>query len=460
MREGIGKVRAVSVAAALLTLFVIAQPRQAWAVTCSECTCDAAEQSLTQAYVAAQNQQTRTYFGTSGSVNGAGQGTGQLGETQNHATDTVFITNLNSALQMMSEQFVTTMMSQAMIIGSFLDAKQQLETQLLLQKLTAEAHKDYQPSAGMCAFATNIRSLGMSDHTASLTRTTLSQRAIQRQLGEGVALGSLGADDDRSNRFGQFATRFCDINDNNRLAGVANTGLQLICAGNVRSNLANLNRDVDFTRMVADPDTMLVDMADPARGRDTESAFAMQANLYGHDLMSRIPRTLLNDDASMDEVVDFRSVLAKRSIAEASFNTIVGLKAMGSTGDAGLNSTETMKYMTFLLKDLGIAEEEIPGLIASAATADEARPSYYAQLRLLAKRIYQRPDFYIDLYDTPANVKRKKVAMQGINSILEREIHESRQRSEAILSQILELKVARRQKAVENQLGGASLEKQ
>ena len=65
------------------------------------------------------------------------------------------------------------------------------------------------------------------------------------------------------------------------------------------------------------------------------------------------------------------------------------------------------------MKDLGIPDDEIKYTLGE-------RPSYYAQLKFIAKRIYQRPEFFIDLYDTPANVERKKVALQAINSILER----------------------------------------
>ena len=65
------------------------------------------------------------------------------------------------------------------------------------------------------------------------------------------------------------------------------------------------------------------------------------------------------------------------------------------------------------------------------------RPSYYAQLELLAKKIYQNPDFYANLYDKPANVKRKRVALQAIELMLDRAIYESQIRQEMAASVLL-----------------------
>jgi hypothetical protein len=132
------------------------------------------------------------------------------------------------------------------------------------------------------------------------------------------------------------------------------------------------------------------------------------------------------------------------------------MKSMGSPAGSGTGagSADTMNdYFNVILKDLGVPQGEMASLLG-------AQPSYYAQLKFLAKRLYQRPEFYQDLYDTPTNVERKKVAMQAINSILEREIYKSKMRSEAIMSQILELHVAKRQDDVQDALKNAQLRRQ
>ncbi len=74
------------------------------------------------------------------------------------------------------------------------------------------------------------------------------------------------------------------------------------------------------------------------------------------------------------------------------------------------------------------------------------KPSYFAQMDVLTKKIYQDPYFYADLYDKPANVMRKNVAMRAINNIQKRDIYRSLLRSEAIMSVWLESEIEERQK--------------
>jgi hypothetical protein len=68
-------------------------------------------------------------------------------------------------------------------------------------------------------------------------------------------------------------------------------------------------------------------------------------------------------------------------------------------------------------------------------------PSYYAQLEILAKKIYQDTDFYANLYDKPANVSRKLVSMKAIELMLDRAIYESQLRREMAVSVTLSSKL-------------------
>lgn len=95
----------------------------------------------------------------------------------------LFEDNILPAMMLMTEQLTVVAMSQVQIFGSFLDAKHQLETQRLLQRLQAEAHKDYHPSVGMCEFGTAVRSLAASERKGEIASITLAQRSIGRQLG-------------------------------------------------------------------------------------------------------------------------------------------------------------------------------------------------------------------------------------------------------------------------------------
>ena len=158
-----------------------------------------------------------------------------------------------------------------------------------------------------------------------------------------------------------------------------------------------------------------------------------------------------------------RSIAAKRSVAENSFNSIVGMKSLGSA--AGLldepapDVTQTHRFLGAVLTELGIPEAQAleymgmndPAMWARGAssagspynystpdlTAEDLDFSYFAQLEILAKKIYQNPDFYANLYDKPANVKRTSTALKAIELMLDRAIYESQIRQEMAMSVLL-----------------------
>ena len=97
--------------------------------------------------------------------------------------DGFFELHILPAMMYMTEQLVTIGMQQMFILGTFFDAKIQLETQQLMQEKAAEAHKDYHPSFEMCVIGTNVRSMAAADRNAEFTSFVLSQRSQDRQLG-------------------------------------------------------------------------------------------------------------------------------------------------------------------------------------------------------------------------------------------------------------------------------------
>lgn len=134
----------------------------------------------------------------------------------------VFEQNLLPALMLFAEQMTAMAMHQVMAVGTFLDAKHQLETQRLFQELTARAHKDYQPSEGMCAFGTNVRSLAASDRNTDLSTVAVSNRVLQRELLSGDAVAGAGRSSDYLSRIAQFRELYCNKDDNGK-------GLGLFC---------------------------------------------------------------------------------------------------------------------------------------------------------------------------------------------------------------------------------------
>lgn len=369
------------------------------------------------------------------------------------------------ALMMMTEQFVSVMMEQMLIVGTFFDAKQQLETQMVFQELTARAHKDYHPSFGMCEFGSNVRSLAAAGLKGDISVMTLNKHFMDRQLGTGASVGSGGSDYDRAsddtsitptpyNRLGFFLQNTCDDNDLNKIQGKDKTGL-ILCADKPPES-GWVNRDIDWNNTVMSPRTINVDFTQEDTS-DNARLFEMSNYLYGHDVFSRPDGTLLNYKKNHNNFLDSRSVTAKRSVAQNSFNSIIGLKSRGTDendqDNDGFNSEKTSEFMKFFLVELGLPQGSYHSYMFHKNDGNASSISYYGQMEVLAKKIYQRPEFYTNLYDKPANVKRKSTAMQAIKLMLERDIFDSQLRSEAILSMILELKVVEEQQNIENKLG-------
>lgn len=334
------------------------------------------------------------------------------------------------ALAKVTEQMSATAMLQMMIVGTFLDAKNQLETQRLYQSLAARAHKDYYPSEGLCTMGSSMKSLASADRNADLTALLLGARSLDRQLNNANANAAAGPKEDREGRVEQFRKTYCDRNDNNR-------GLAAVCGGTVTQ--LRRNKDIDFTRTIANPMTLDIDFSDTALTNDEEDVLALMSNLYAHDVFDYITAAKLRaNEGNQQVLLDMRSIAAKRSVAEQSFLAIAGMKSRTAS-----NAAEP--YLRAVLEEMGLPPAE-------AATLLGDNPSYYAQMEILTKRIFQRPEFFVDLYDKPANVARKGVAMQTIAMMQKRDLFKSALRNEAMLSILLELELIKAQRNVQDEM--------
>ncbi len=350
------------------------------------------------------------------------------------------------AVQHFAEQMSAVAMQQVMIFGTFLDAKHQLETERLFQELQFEAHKDYMPSEDFCYFGTNVRSLAHAEEKAR--HNTLAMASIQqaRQLGSGAAAAASSVDHDRASRWGLFRDRYCDPHDNNWFPGTPLSGLVLACGAAV-SHEKNINIDIDYTRLIDEPRTLEVSFHVPGTSSPQEQdVLALGSNLYGHQILSRdLRRSSLKNEQTQHLYLALRSVAAKRSVAENSYNAIVGLKT--SSSDGAPTGVRTREFLGAILAELGTPAGEVYEILGDD-------PSYYAQLEVLAKKIYQNPDFYANLYDTPANIKRKSVALKAIELMLDRAIHESQLRQEMATSVLLSSSLRPKFRDVNKNMGG------
>lgn len=441
----------------LSTLYVLGigtSVQKAYACTCDGCTCTASEFSDNTSTNSDLHNETRLdefgmviplpfyAYDTGGwiPIQGEDQGTERIGQHQEFVWQ-LWFDNFLPVWMAMAEQMTKVAMWHTFTIGTLLDAKIQLETQAVLQERIAEVHKRYQPSVGMCVFGTNIRSLAATERNSKLVSHTLNQRLLGRLLGTEGGAGITGPQEDQTSRVRFFLTHVCDRFDNNRQLTNSSTGFANICQSTTPRTDGTVNLDIDFTRLIMSPRTLNVDFinATGTANNQARHVFNLGANLYGHKIPTSLQINSKDQTGLYSQLLDTRAAIAKRSVAQTSYSALVGLKARGTAN----SDTDTMQYMTILLQELGIPAGDVDGFVGE-------RPSYYAQLEVLAKKIYQNPDFYRELYDKPENTRRKSVAMSAINSMLDREIFDSQLRAEAMISQLLELKVQLAQDAVED----------
>lgn len=369
------------------------------------------------------------------------------------------------AMMLAAEQFTAVAVQQVMAIGTFFDAKQQLETQLLLRVLQARAHKDYVPSAEICNYGTMLKSLAATERKSEANALILTQRSQDRQLGNSGTSGTYGNDIDIDNRLTHFKSKYCSQKDrNNTLSAACNA---LAWSGLTAAQRRQLDRDIDYFTVIDSPWTIKMDLTNNVISDtgppvidniEEEDVFALNSNLFAHTIFPRPPARLLvnrqtteNLHDMQESYLDLRSIVAKRGVAENSFHAIAAMKSNGSTAvDSGGNviPMNARAFLEPVLTELGVPAAEALSLLGD-------HPSYYAQMELLTKKVYQNPDFFTNLYDTPANVDRKLVALQAVKLMQKFDLFKSFLRNEASFSVLLEIALVDLQREIEDQIKNA-----
>ena len=344
--------------------------------------------------------------------------------------------NYVGSLMMMTEQFTSIMIHQALIIGTFFDAKQQLETQRLFQELSALAHKNYQPSNQMCRFGTTVRSLATSEARSRANAQILNTMLMKRETLSRNKASTDGFATDINSRLQQFKTTYCDVNDNNGNL----TGLCSQTSGPAD----RMNKDVNFMQTVGQEYTLDVNFTDGQNtaSADEEDILALSSNLFSHRTFSAMTASevahpfgsdILDDSDNVkgrffgwDDYQDIRSVIAMRGAVRNSYGHIVGMKSQG-TGEA-------LPFIKTLVEDLGVPAAEIDAFLGE-------NPSYFAQMEVLTKKMYQDPAFFTNLYTKPANIQRTGVALQAIGLMQDRDRYDAALRREMLVSVLLEARL-------------------
>lgn len=347
------------------------------------------------------------------------------------------------ALIHMTQLLSEAMALQTTMIGMFLDAKMQMQTQRKIQELQARAHKDYHPSEQMCRIGTFMRSIAHTESRAELNKQALNRLLMNDYLGVQGNYTEGGADVAILSRISQFSAKYCDPRDNGG-------GLDMVCTATL--NLGSLtpeareklNKDIDYARTVDSRLTLDVDFMEPkpAPSGDEEDVIALARNLYHVELFLNPDVDALAFD--LRDHFDSRSYAAKLGVAHNSFVNIVGMKSRSPDGVAPTNGVTLAEdagwaYMKALLREFGVDDANGDG-----STDDEIEqimgehPSYYAQMEILTKKIYQSPNFYTNLYDKPANVARIGASLDAIALMSQRDRHESLMRSEMLAAILVE----------------------
>ncbi|MEM6811366.1 MAG: hypothetical protein AAF549_02755 [Pseudomonadota bacterium] len=355
---------------------------------------------------------------------------------------------LQPAMALMAAQISQSGMQQMQILGSFFDAKHQLETQRLLQTMTAEAHMDYHVSEALCEIESSTAHFSNSKRRSDLAKRTLSHRFMQKQVNQRDGVSFVGEISDLPSRTEHFIDTFCDPNSGGQDEN-GRPGLAAFCEGTSASP-EQINADVNFTTTVENNLTLDIDFSDRGLGDltpDEENVFALAANIIGHQTAPLIPRLKVNfPDGTprpiMNLYADLRSMFAKRSVAQNSFSAIAGMRAEGSS--------EAGPFLKAILLEMGVDPIFIEEYLGE-------NPSLFATEEVMMKVAYQDPRFYANLYDKPANVERMNTALLALEIVQDRNIYESLLRSEAVLATLIETKLLKYHREVSGKIDDISL---
>lgn len=398
--------------------------------TCYLCACHSAATATLRTIIVSEHLATRLHISNEFGLHRV-----------NFVIDRFFRLFVLKAMMHMTQQLSAVAMQQMAMLGSMLDAKHQLERQRVLQQLQAEAHRDYHPSIDMCIIGTDVRNMATAMRRGQVASHVLSERFLDRQLNNQFTSAGYGRGEEREDRMEQFFQRYCEVHD-------MNDGFTQLCpASGMNAPNVTQNMDIDYASLVDGRLTIDANFTNPGVGAadsDEAAIYAMASNLYNHDVFE--PPTAADLAATGGDLSGvqnhrvytvLRGIAAKRSVAFNSFATIVGMKSSGP-----FRSQQVRTYMGTMMSQLGMTNvEEINAYIGQ-------NPSYHAQMEMLTKKIYQRPEFFTNLYGPVADIERKQAAMRAIGLMQNFDMFKSRTRNEAMLAVLLELEVETEQNRI------------
>ncbi len=303
-------------------------------------------------------------------------------------------------------------------LGAMMDGRNLMNALRTLQVSTVETMNNYAPSDTICRFGTLSRSLAGSEAVGDKNRLAFSKAMTDRnnQQQNGVYGEPLAGVNDMLQ---DFKGKYCEPVDNNGF-------LKSYCAAAAATSDLIYNRDVDFTRQFDVPLTLDADFTGTAPTNDQQNLLALFDNL------AMVPPYVSAEGAPFDpnknlvSTQDMRAINAARQVANNTFGALVGEKAK--------STSQSATYMKAVLTQLGVSAADATKLIGD-------NPSYFAQMEIMSKKIFQDPAFYANLYDSPANIDRQRVAMKAVELQQDRDLLESLRRREMLLSVLLNMRL-------------------
>jgi hypothetical protein len=341
------------------------------------------------------------------------------------------------------------------MIGAMLDGMQTLDVQREMQRLQTIAIKDYMPGENLCRFGTLSRSLGASDATKQVTAITLNDLLLRRQTGNSYRIEPF-ADMDRISRLINLRTLYCNPGDNDKTPAACNCDVTAgTCTAGIGPLPSRFNRDLDFARLLATRLTLDINFSDYNQGTPANSQKGgltadeqdLIGFLYNVSAPSAFDRYAQNDfsnksHTAANSMMNERNIFALRSLVRNSLAQQIAKKVPGNPA--------SRTYMINALRELGATDTEARRILqteglnldrpGNAASGTVINPSYDAQMEVLTKKLYQSPNFYVNLVDKPTNIIRQQAAMKAIGLMQRRDIFETLLRREILLAALVELK--------------------
>lgn len=338
---------------------------------------------------------------------------------------------IDTSLQNFANQLRNSHLFKITAKGGMIDGAVINDTLLTLSATNAESIKAYTPSDQICKFGTLTRSLSGSEAKMDADRIAMSEMGLVKNLGKANSISAAGRGTEYKERLHGFVDKFCSLKDNDE-------GLSGICMSATPVDDINLNRDLDYTRLMNHGVSINGDFTDSDEKLYETSLITMAHYLYGHrQPTNRYSFAELTENQAGEEVYkELRSVAARRAAAQNTFNTLSAMRLAGS----GKSDT----YIRDVLKNIGLSGGNADMFLGAKMGGNASvNTSYNGQMNLLTKQIYQDPAFYANLMDSKTNVKRTSASLQAIGLMQARDTYKSMARSEMLAALLVEMEARR-----------------